>query len=454
VKTPPTSAVWSALLVAALVPTVRGGPGGSAAAPAAAAAAAAPQPIPREAVASWREDLAFLRTEMPARHANLFHTMTPAQFDSALTSIDRRLPALSRPQIVVELMRMVALVGDGHSNVSAWRDTAIRFRELPVALYEFDEGLFVRAATKGEAGLVGSRVIAIEDVPADSALALVRPLLGRDNEMGLRAWAPVYLSMPEVLYAVGIANDPERIRMTVERGGVRRAVTLAPIGPFPMRSGEPDRSWMHRDGWVDARGDRDPLWLTDASNFYWYRPLPDAKALYVQINAIQQKPGDSLFVFMTQAIAAADSMGAERFVLDVRHNGGGNGSFNRAIFLPLIKSRYDAPGRLYVLTSRRTWSAAQMLISEMEKYTAAVFAGEPSASKGNHYGDSRRIVLPNHRVTVRVSSLYWQYGDPRDRRPWIEPDLPAPLTFAAYREGRDPALERVLAQPFPDRGRK
>lgn len=429
-------------MIVALAPMVRNGPSEKSAPPPL-------PPIPAEAVESWRQDLAFLRSEMPLRHAKLFHTMTPAQFDSALASIDSRLPTLSRPQIVVELMRLVALIGDGHSNVSAWRDTAILFRELPVALYAFDEGLFVRAAAKQEASIVGARVLEIEGVPADSALARVRPLLGRDNEMGLRAWAPVYLSMPEVLYAVGIAKDPERVRMAVEKDGKRRTVTLAPIGLVPMRTGEPDRSWMPRDGWVDARGERTPLWLTDASNLYWYRPLPDAKALYCQINAIQQKTGDSLQTFMARAIAAADSMRAERFVLDVRHNGGGNGYFNRAIFLPLIKSRYDAPGRLYVITSRRTWSAAQMLISEMEKYTQAVFAGEPSASRGNAYGDSKRIVLPNNRVTVRVSSLYWQYWDPRDTRPWIEPDLPAPLTFAAYRDGGDPALEKVLAQPLP-----
>jgi hypothetical protein len=413
----------------------------------AAAAEAAPPPVlDAEAVRAWREDLAFLRTEMPARHANLFHAMTRAQFDSALAAIDARLPALSRAQTIVELARLTAMVGDGHSNVSAWRDTAIHFRELPIALYRFEDGLYVRAATEAWTSLVGARVLEVGAVSADSALALVAPLVGHDNAMGVRAWAPVYLTIPEALYAVGIAPDPERVRLVVEREGTRRTVTLAPLGPLPMRTGETDRSWMARDGWVDARGRQQPLWLSNAANTYWYRPLPEARALYCQINAIQQKTGDSLATFMRRAIAAADSIDAGKFVIDVRLNGGGNGDWNRAIFLPLVNSRYDADGRLYVITGRRTWSAAQMLISEMEKYTHATFAGEPSASRGNHYGDSRRIVLPNSKVTVRVSTLWWQYGDPRDDRPWIEPSIPAPLTFADYRAGRDPALEAVLAR--------
>jgi C-terminal processing protease CtpA/Prc len=192
---------------------------------------------------------------------------------------------------------------------------------------------------------------------------------------------------------------------------------------------------------VDAIGDKPvPLWLSDPTNLYWYRYLPDVKTLYSQINTIQQKSTDSLRVFMTRAIAAADSAGAERFVVDLRLNGGGNGDFNKSILLPLIKSRYDVPGHLYVLTGRRTWSAAQMLVTELQKYTTAIFVGEPTASRGNAYGDSFRIVMPNSRVTVRVSTLWHQYLDPRDKRAMIEPAIKAPLSYADYRVGRDPAL--------------
>ena len=50
-------------------------------------------------------------------------------------------------------------------------------------------------------------------------------------------------------------------------------------------------------------------------------------------------------------------------------------------------------------------------------------------------------MLPNSHLTVRVSSLYWQQSDPRDTREFIEVNIPAPLTFADYAAGRDPALE-------------
>jgi hypothetical protein len=400
-------------------------------------------PLTADEVRAWRDDLAFLRKEMPARHANLFHTMTAAQFDSALGAIDAALPRLSRPQVIVELMRLDALVGDGHSNVSPWRDPEIRFRELPITLYHFADGVYVRSAAAAQSALLGARVVAIGDVPIEEALARVHPLIGHDNAMGLKTWAPVLLTMPEILTAIGLTKDPGHAAFTLEQDGKAREVTLAPLGPVPMRTGEPDRSWMPRAGWVDARM-RTPLWLEDAGDLDWYRALPESRTLYCQVNAIQQDPADSLKTFMARAIASADSMDARKFVLDLRLNGGGDGTWCRAILLPLLKSRYDTPGRLYVLMGRRTWSAAQFLLNDFEEWSQARFAGEPSASRGNIYGDSRKITLPNSKVTVRVSTLYWQQWDPRDDRKWIEPDLPAGLDFAAYRGGRDPVLERVL----------
>jgi C-terminal processing protease CtpA/Prc len=263
--------------------------------------------------------------------------------------------------------------------------------------------------------------------------------------MGVRAYTPFLLSMPEVLNAIGIAPDLRQMRLMIEKNGARRTISLAPAGLFPILTGDIDRSWVVRPGWIDAREHSAPaLWLRDITNQYRFEYLAGQRVLYCQISTIQQKTSDSLRAFMARAIATADSASAERFVLDLRLNGGGNGGYNRDILLPLIKSRYDVPGRLYVITGRRTFSAAQMLVTELMKYSTAVFVGEPTSSHGNHFGDSYRIVMPNSRVTLRVSTLWHQYLDSRDKRLMIEPAIAAPLSFADYLAGRDPALEAVF----------
>jgi hypothetical protein len=74
-----------------------------------------------------------------------------------------------------------------------------------------------------------------------------------------------------------------------------------------------------------------------------------------------------------------------------------------------------------------------------------VFVGEPTGARPNHYGDSRKIQLPNSGLTVRTSTLYWQYSGPKDDRPWLVPHIPTELSSEDYRLGRDPALNLILS---------
>ncbi len=394
-------------------------------------------------VRRWNEDLDVVAREMPAVHANLFHTLGRQQFDEAIGDIRRRLPTLARHQVVVELLRLAAAIGDGHTMVAPWRDP-VGFQTLPVSLYRFADGYYVRAAVRDQTGVLGARVTHVGGAPVDAAEERVASLIGRDNDMGVLMYAPILLAMPEVLHAVGLSDDPQAAMLTVEVDGLPHSVSLAGVGPFPDLSGGADKWWGSRDGWVDLR-DRAPvpLWLCRLTESYWFSHVPEGELLYCQFNEIQER-GEDFGAFFARALAAADSFDARRFVLDLRHNGGGDGDLNRTIVRALLRSRFDERGRLFVITSRRTFSAAQMLICDLEKWTSPIFVGEPSASRDNHYGDSKLLVLPNLRITVRVSTLWWQW-DPRLSRPWIDVDIPAPLTIDAYRAGRDPALEAIAS---------
>jgi hypothetical protein len=96
----------------------------------------------------WREDLRVMADEMPKRHRNLFHTMTREQFESAVKSLDTRIPQLARHQIIVEMAKIAAMVGDGHTNIYPSRDAKIGFQAFPIKLYFFKDGLFVRGQNR------------------------------------------------------------------------------------------------------------------------------------------------------------------------------------------------------------------------------------------------------------------------------------------------------------------
>jgi hypothetical protein len=230
-----------------------------------------------------------------------------------------------------------------------------------------------------------------------------------------------------------------------------------------MMAGDTDKSWRHRAGWVDVRdaatqrGIPEPLWLANSPDTtFSLRYLPASHALYVQLNQVQPNAGQSFEEYGQRLLAAVDSappdQRVDRMVLDLRLNRGGNGDLLRPLVRAIIQSRTDAPGRLLVLTGRSTFSAAQFLVDHLERWTSAVFVGEPTGSKGRMYGDSRRFTLPNSGITARVSIYYWQMWSPWDTRDATAPQVGANLSMADYRANRDPALEAALRyapEPVP-----
>ncbi|MGB7926030.1 MAG: tetratricopeptide repeat protein [Pyrinomonadaceae bacterium] len=396
----------------------------------------------------WREDLRYMAAEMPKRHKNLFHTMSREQFESAVNSLNERIPRLARHQIIVELARIVAMVGDGHTNVAPTRDPKIGFRALPVKLYLFKDGLFVRAASREHADLVGARVVKIGDSSVEQAIARAREIVGRDNEMDVKFFAPLLLSMPEALHALGLADDTESVAFVIERQGKEQTISLKPYGPAEMMPPDTDLSWMTKSGWIDLRDGATtplPLWLTDPQNKFWFEYVPGTRSLYVQVNEVGDKETETLAEFSQRLFAFVDANPVEKLILDLRLNRGGNGFLLRPLVTGIIRSRkVDQPGKLFAIIGRSTWSAAQFLLNDLEKYTNTIFVGEPSGSKGNAFGDSRKITLPNSGLTVRVSIYWWQDWHPLDTRQWTAPHLTAEMTSDDYRANNDPALKTIL----------
>jgi hypothetical protein len=398
----------------------------------------------------WREDLRIMMEELRRRHRNVYHTTSAATFDSAAKILHEKIPTLTRHEIILELARIVALVGDGHTNINPMRDPAIGFRTLPIALYLFRDGLYIRAAHRIHTDLAGARVLRIGDASVEDAYHRVLPYIARDNAMGAKFFVPHLLAMPEVLHATGLAPSPDSALFELQIAGAHRAVWLRPVGPVDLIATDADVSWRRKTGWVDAR-DRtapDPLWLRhDPERVrWWFTVLPNSRTVYAQINQIRNGTNETFSEFTQRLLATIDSSNANRLVIDLRLNRGGNGVLLRPLVQGILKRpNVNDRGRLIVLTGRGTWSAAQFLVDDLQKYADVTFVGEPSASRGNHYGDSRRITLPNSGITVRAATMYWQAWMPDDRRPWTAPEVATELSSGEYARSADPVLNAALA---------
>jgi len=381
----------------------------------------------------WREDLHELVAALGREHRDLYHAVSPQAFHAAVRALDARIPFLAGHEIVIALAHLTAMVGDGHTVL---RLTDVPgFQRYPLTLYHYSDGLFVRAIARDHAFAAGARLLSIGGTPAAEAYEAMRPVISRDNEMGVRAQAPGLLAIPEVLHARGVIADLGRTTFEFElRGGDRVALGLEPR----------DRLSENLADAREATKSPVPLWLRDSAK-NWGTHLAETRTVYVAFNQVRDHPEERLASFFERMFAIVAAEACDRLVLDIRANGGGNMCLNQPLVHGLI--RCDAVnqwGRLFAIIGRGTFSAAMNLAVDLERHTRVLFVGEPTGSSPNHYGETTEIILPESHVRLSASALWWQYSDPTDDRPWIAPDLPARLSSEEDAAGRDPALEVII----------
>jgi tetratricopeptide (TPR) repeat protein len=399
----------------------------------------------------WHEDLAYFRTELPRRHINAFHDLSRAEFDKMVSDLDARVGSLHDYEIEVELARIVAHLGrrDGHSRVNL-ANAALKFHTLPINFYRYADGLFIRATSPQYAGLLGARVIAIGGTPVDEAIARVDDITPGDNAMSRKSFGTETLSLSEVLRALGIAKgepaDAVSLQLEFADHARREDASITPLETVEGMEWQDIRRKSATPAMYMRWASLDPMNRHGAQKNFWYESLADRKLLYVNYSAVQDAKDESVAAFFERVFAFADRNPVDTFVLDIRNNSGGNNYLNRPIFYGLIK-RADTiakRGKFFLIIGRETFSAAQNLANLISEHTDAILVGEPTGGSPNHFGDPLGMVLPNSKLRVQLSSVWWQDLDPRDDRPWIPPQVAAELTSADDRIGRDPAMEAIL----------
>ncbi len=391
----------------------------------------------------WREDLQFLATELPKRHKNLFAKMTREDFEKAVKDLDTKIPMLTSNQIALEFARIIAMVRDGHTSMIPLIEPSLIFRAFPVKIYLFKEGFFVQSASSEYAKIVGGKVIKIGNTPIEKAFEMVSPYIPKDNEMGAKNFAPMYLISPEILQAIGIVKTGEKVEFTIEKDG--KTFTFEPKTTISYHEMFDNN---FRKNWTDARGNSKnptPLWIKNDTERFSFEYDKTTKVFYVQINQVLNRDDKTLAQFFQAAVDAAKATDMEKFVLDLRLNGGGNNGLVPAVIRGIIQlEKIDQRGKLFVIIGRQTFSAAQNLVNALEVYTKAIFVGEPTANFVNMYGDARRFTLPNSKIGVNASTLWWQNMAELDRRQWTAPSVAAELTLADYANNIDSAMQAIL----------
>jgi len=140
-----------------------------------------------------------------------------------------------------------------------------------------------------------------------------------------------------------------------------------------------------------------------------------------------------------------DKLRPKNLIIDWRYNFGGDGSVVSKMADEFIRRKANPPWRsVYVLTGRKTFSAAIMALSALMNAVPVTIIGEPPGAPLNSYGDPTERQYPQIGMRLEGSTLRHDLGASDDLREFVPVDVPAMFSFRDYSSGADPALDPIL----------
>lgn len=423
-----------------------------------------PQPEPAEIddqSAGQIADAAYL-----ARFPEFDRAYTPfarAEAQRLLARLQTEAGGLSHEQFVLRVAEIAALADNGHTSIgeNAFKKNTPR---LPIRTYQFADGLYVVWAAPGLSDLLGARIDTIDGRSIADLHAAIRRYSGGTDAHRQRMLTAM-LESPALLESAGLANARDALtlrgvllngasferRIAAENRDRSAWVSSSQRLLFPVWEGAPMRSLI-RDG------DTLPVYLRHRSELFSLEALPE-RGLYIGLGHNDDTDELPIATFLEGALTRIRSEQPDYVVVDLRMNGGGDYTKTYAFAQALPQAANGAP--IYVFTSPWTFSAAITTVAALETAggNQVIIVGEAVGDRLDFWAEGGTFNLPNSFLQVHYASGRHVYNGPcRDQATcfWLNerypvrvrslaPDISAPLTFAAYRDLRDPAIDAVLA---------
>jgi hypothetical protein len=379
-------------------------------------------------------DVELYLTELERIHPSPYHAVSKAEYRAAADRLIASLPELEDDELMVELLRLVALLGerDDHANMNPLSDHRRVLHLYPLATYEFADGVYVVAAP-GRPQLVGRKLVAIDGKPIADVLRLLDPLVTYDNALSRAAHRSPYLVSAEILHGLGITSTAARAVFSVE-GVADTAISPVTAGAYitALRPAYPN--------YLDGMPKRSkPLFVQKRGTSQWLTTIDRDRAVYFAYNTVQGYPKE----IADRLVRLARRAKTRRVIIDLRNNGGGDIN-TYGYLLQSLKSRsVNKRGKLVVLIGRTTFSAAVHFAVDLKRGTRAIFIGEPTGGSPNHYSDTDPVPLPVSGYTINVPRIHFEKL-PGQSGLQLDPDVAVALTGADFFAGRDPVVARAL----------
>jgi hypothetical protein len=382
----------------------------------------------------WRQDLQYLVEQITTKHPNAFTVTTRAQFDEAVRALNGSIPQRTDFTVVAEMQRILASVGDAHTNIYF---TGITARLLPVRLRWFSEGLFVTQAAEDYSPAIGKKVLRIGTKTAEEAYLAVRNYISYENDPWARLLSSDYLIRPDILAVAGVIAASGPVPVVIDDGKGGTLEYTLPVASFPLLPGP------------QLARPKNPLYLRNPGQYYWFEYLPEQRTLYFKYNRCRISPALPFDEFTRDFVEFASSNPVDRMVIDLRNNSGGASgillSLLEALGQAAFAGKFFPTAGFFAIIGRETFSSGTLNARDL-RLAGGQLVGEDTGGGASGFGEVVPFTLPNSGVSGQISTKKFESADAPGTT--IEPDVRVDLTAADYFSERDPVLEKVLQLRF------
>jgi hypothetical protein len=371
----------------------------------------------------WDEDIYVFGENLQQKHKNLFHKISETEFKSDISTLREKSELLTDTEIYINLLKIIGKIGDSHTSIG----NNSLLQSLPFGAMITSDGVVITSIDPEYKSSVGKKISGINGTDISIVLDSLRTIVAYENESCFKWFVCYYLIIPEVLNYFELTDNDSSGILNFEDG---TSIELT-----------------SNDASLYSIYDNitPPLYLSNTSDYYWYKKLDDNKTLYIQYNKCRESNNLTMNTFKNQIAQVVDqNPDIDRIAFDLRINTGGNSLIAKP-FLDEIKNLVTnnriSADNVFVIIGRKTFSSAILNSLELQESIHPVFIGEPTGGKPNHFGEVKTFSLPHSRLQIRYSSKFFKYipNGPAT----IHPDILIELGSQDLVEGNDPVLEYI-----------
>ena len=311
---------------------------------------------------------------------------------------------------------------------------------LPIGTLWVSDGLYITKTTPENKEILGLRIVAINDTPIATVIDSLSTLFTIDNQAIVKSIVPETVMSLQALEHFGFA-DSRQVKLMLSDG---KTQVVKPIHPD--------------NAFVNFRPDSLAFATANRKVLFTSRYFPEDRIYYMLYNKCHSRElaaerGDaeaaqklpSFEAFTREAFETLNDKPVDKLIFDMRYNGGGNSSQGTEFVERLAQALKQHPQvAVCVVLGRDTFSSAILNAMDFKQLTNAVFVGEETAGKPNHFGEVRSFQLPSSKVLVNYSTKYFKRSEKEIET--IEPDMSIEMSFADFKKGVDPVFEWIKAQ--------